>query len=399
MKKAEFQRILQYQQIFQVEETRYDDLQMVAEEVEMKHALWTSLEDLGRKSTLWASVHFEKLNFEEVEEVVQRYTKLAVKLERGLLPNKVVGCLRNMVDEFRLTLPVIQNLRNKALKDRHWKKIEVEIGHKLERNVTFTLGRLLELKVMDYKGAIGNISNEATQEASLEELLQKVQNKWTTIELAVKPYKDIKDVYVLGGVDDVIAALEDSMVTMSTVTSSRYVAGIRTEVEKLENQLKHFGQVLDEWLECQKQWMYLESIFSAPDIQRQLPNESKAFNAVDKQFKEIMKRTHDRPNALQAGSAHNIFETFQKSNETLEKIQKNLEDYLETKRMAFPRFYFLSNDELLEILAQTRNVQAVQAHMSKCFGMHFFRCLQLQNRKKCYIFTKKFFTCGHKFAD
>jgi dynein heavy chain len=71
---------------------------------------------------------------------------------------------------------------------------------------------------------------------------------------------------------------------------------------------------------------------------------------------------------LQCGTTPGWLEIFTKSSETLEKIQKNLEDYLETKRMAFPRFYFLSNDELLEILAQTRNVQAVQPHMSKCFG-------------------------------
>lgn len=70
---------------------------------------------------------------------------------------------------------------------------------------------------------------------------------------------------------------------------------------------------------------------------------------------------------LQAGTVPGQLEIFQKANETLERIQKNLEDYLETKRMGFPRFYFLSNDELLEILAQTKNVQAVQPHMGKCF--------------------------------
>ena len=53
--------------------------------------------------------------------------------------------------------------------------------------------------------------------------------------------------------------------------------------------------------------------------------------------------------------------------EILEGIFKELEDYLETKRMAFPRFYFLSNNELLEALAQTKTVETVQQQVAKSF--------------------------------
>ena len=63
-----------------------------------------------------------------------------------------------------------------------------------------------------------------------------------------------------------------------------------------------FSPMQDEWLTCQRNWLYLESIFGAPDIQRQLPNEAKMFSIVDKSWKEIMRRVHKVPLAIRAGT-------------------------------------------------------------------------------------------------
>ena len=123
------------------------------------------------------------------------------------------------------------------------------------------------------------------------------------------------------------------------------------------------------WAECQKNWMRLETIFSAADIQKQLPESSAIFKQVDSGFKDIMKSTEENPRAKECCVVPKRKEEFISYNYKLDKIQKNLEEYLETKRNAFGRFYFLSDDELLQILAQVRDPQAVQPHLRKCFDM------------------------------
>ena len=51
----------------------------------------------------------------------------------------------------------------------------------------------------------------------------------------------------------------------------------------------------------------------------------------------------------------------------MDKIQKNLDGYLEEKRELFPRFYFISSDELLQILATATDLKSVEKHVNKCF--------------------------------
>ena len=51
----------------------------------------------------------------------------------------------------------------------------------------------------------------------------------------------------------------------------------------------------------------------------------------------------------------------------LEIVQKKLNDLLAAKRGNFPRFFFLSNEDLLEIIGQAKNPQAINKHIKKIY--------------------------------
>ena len=145
---------------------------------------------------------------------------------------------------------------------------------------------------------------------------------------------------------------------------------MRSVSQKLQTEILFASETLDDWMICQANYLYLENIFKNLEIKSKLPNENTMFETVDKFFVKTMKQL------AQNKQVHRIIKpdlhkSFKKHKETLQLINKALENYLELKRKCFPRFYFLSNDDLLDVLANSQDTKVIQKHTKKMFEAVF----------------------------
>jgi len=168
-------------------------------------------------------------------------------------------------------------------------------------------------------------------------------------------------------VDDIYTALDESLANINQILGNRYVKPLRAEADKFKKDIITLNDMIDEWVVCQKNWRYLENIFKAKDIRTALPEEQKKFDQVDKSFKLLLKNCKGKRCLLTVTKHPGHLDTLKTNNVTLDQVQKKLDDYMEMKRTDFPRFYFLSNDELIDILANSQELDIVQQHLKTCF--------------------------------
>lgn len=136
------------------------------------------------------------------------------------------------------------------------------------------------MKFQDYSDEITDISNAATMELQVEENISNIREIWSTMSIVVT-YSD-SGIYQIKNVDDCFQALEENLVQISTMKSTRFVEPFAKEADYFEKTLNYIFECLENALIVQRQWMYLENIFQGDDIRKQLPAESKKFIEITK---------------------------------------------------------------------------------------------------------------------
>ncbi|XP_075210784.1 dynein heavy chain 3, axonemal [Lycorma delicatula] len=338
--------------------------------VEPYDKLWHTVLEFHQSYDKWYFGPFKELDAEEIKETVENMWRVLYKLAKTLYDvpgsKRVAEMVRAKVEKFRQFVPILQTICNPGIRERHWQQISDTIGIKIAPTNQSTLSDMIEIGLPKHISKLEEIGVTASREYTLEKNLKKMKSDWVDVCFELLPYRET-GVSILSAVDDIQVMLDDNILKAQTMRGSPYVKAFENEMQKWEEKLISMQDILDSWLTMQATWMYLEPIFSSEDIMRQMPEEARNFRSVDKNWRAIMTAVQEDTHILKATEYPNMLDVLQQSNKVLEEIQKSLNDYLEKKRLFFPRFFFLSNDELLEILSETKDPLRVQPHLKKCF--------------------------------
>ncbi|CAH8501365.1 unnamed protein product [Schistosoma guineensis] len=326
--------------------------------LELSH-VWEQIELM--KETPWQTVQPRKLR-QQLDALAGQLKELPARLRQYSSYEHVKRTLQN----YAKSNVMIVELKSEALKDRHWKSLM----KKLNVNWTMselTLGHMWELDLQQNEAVIKEILLVAQGEKALEEFLKQVTEVWKNYTLELIPYQD--KCRLIRGWDDLFNRIKEHINSLSAMKLSPYFKQFEEEALAWEDRLNRINALFDVWIDVQRRWVYLDGIFAgSADIKVLLPQESQRFQSVSTEFLGLMKKVSKSPLVMDVLNTSNVQRQLERLADLLSKIQRSLGEYLERQRSSFPRFYFVGDEDLLEIIGNSKNVPRLQKHFKKMFA-------------------------------
>ena len=234
--------------------------------------------------------------------------------------------------------------------------------------MSLTLGDVWDLNLIASESVIRDIFAQAQGEMGLEEFLRQVKETWQNYVLDLVNYQN--KCRLIKGWDDLFAKCSEHLNSLQMMRNSPYYREFQQEALSWEDRLNQVHVLFDVWIDVQRQWVYLEGVFMGnADIKYLLKTESAHFKSINSRFFEVMKHVSKSPLVLDVLAIDGVQSRLEELAALLAKIQKALGEYLEKERtFAFPRFYFVGDEDLLEIIGNSNDTHRVAKHLRKMFA-------------------------------
>ncbi|KAL4440929.1 hypothetical protein ABPG74_009342 [Tetrahymena malaccensis] len=352
---------------FEMDQPAFVSLSQVRRELQSEESQWKVFDDFSSELET-----FEKEDWLVIKGKLYDFQDFTMKWTEQLKQQtKRDAVSQYMIDQIERFKQIWTGLRlciGEAFEREHWRSL---FGiFKLPKDVTLEtlkFGHLLDadkeilLKMNDLK----DLAARAQGEVALREAIQELKQWCDTYDFELTEHNSNgRQTPLIKEWKDLLTKVSDNQSLLASMKESKFYARFQDQIEGFEQKLGGVDEYLGKLQVIQRKWVYLEPIFG----RGALPAEQGRFKRLDDDFRSIMLGIERDPKVVSLCVVAGIKDTLETILDQLERCQKALNDFLEEKRSKFPRFYFLGDDDLLEILGQSQNAQVIQMHLKKLFA-------------------------------
>ncbi|KAL4068381.1 dynein heavy chain and region D6 of dynein motor-domain-containing protein [Scleroderma yunnanense] len=364
----EYDLVCRAKEALDLELTRHTRLEPVFEELRDLKAVWTALSgvwsQIGElREMSWSTVQPRKLR-QQLDGLLSSTKDMPTRMRQYAAFEYIQDVLRGLLK----SNSIISDLKSEALKDRHWKQLFKVLRVPAQISLPImTLGHVYDLDLKKNENSIREVIVQAQGEMALEEYIKQVKETWTNYTLDLVNYQN--KCRLIKGWDDLFTKCSENLNSLTAMKLSPYYKVFEEEAGAWEEKLNRIHVLFDVWIDVQRQWVYLEGIFSgSADIKHLLPVESARFQNINAEFLTVMKKVYKSPFVIDVMNIQGIQKSLERLADLLNKIQKALGEYLERERSSFPRFYFVGDEDLLEIIGNSKDILRIMKHLKKMFA-------------------------------
>ncbi|XP_051482944.1 cytoplasmic dynein 2 heavy chain 1 isoform X1 [Apus apus] len=346
---------------FSLSEVVHQDIKSCAEVWALYEEFYQGLQEKAKED--WITFRSKTYLFEEF--LFNWHDKMRKMEEHTVMTVK----LQKEVDKYKMVIPLLKYVRGEHLSPDHWLDLFRLLG--LPRGTTLEgllFGDLLKVMdaIIEKAVELKDLNCRAQGEVTIREALRELELWGVGTVFTLTDYEDSqgKTIRLIKDWKDIVNQVGDHRCLLQSLKDSPYYKGFEDKVSIWEKKLAELDECLQNLNQIQRKWVYLEPIFG----RGALPKEQARFNRVDEDFRSIMSDIKSDNRITSLNTRTGIRNTLITIIDQLQRCQRSLNEYLEEKRSAFPRFYFIGDDDLLEILGQSTNPLVIQSHLKKLFA-------------------------------
>ncbi|XP_043684796.1 cytoplasmic dynein 2 heavy chain 1 [Vespula pensylvanica] len=266
--------------------------------------------------------------------------------------------------EIRDAIDWIQLLRGDEIAEEHWTELKTILCLNDIKNLRdLTLGHILDCKdkLRDNVDRVKEITKRAAAESGIRQAILELESWETSASLQIQQTKDNKNsiIYIVGEYGNLLARTGELRLLLEGAKGAAGYERFAARATRCEASLSEIEERIKILSIVQRKWVYLEPIYGSGAA----PNDSGKWSRTDKEFRYLMGEVSHDPRVssirrLPLPALINL-------KDLLDRCQRSLDEFLEERRSSYPRLYFLSDEDLLELVSGSG--KALESHLPKLY--------------------------------